>query len=117
MKDRDIDNGYYELIEFLQKEFPWLEKEKISLKTNIVEELKLWGDDCLEFLEKFCEYFNVNCSNLEAKKCGEEGFNPFEIIIFVFNLIRGKKSSKQYGYTIEELLELKNCGDFIRHLK
>jgi hypothetical protein len=100
-----IDNDYSKLLNLLYQEYPWLKKEKISLNSNIVEDFNLWGDDCITFLEKLCEYFNVSCNKFDGEKCGDEGFNPLEIIKFIVNIITSKKD-KKYGYTIKELLDI-----------
>lgn len=61
-----LKNAYKEVKGFLEGEV-WND-EKVNLRTTIVNDLGLEGDDNLELLEKFVEKYNLDYSDFDYSK-------------------------------------------------
>ena len=104
--DVNKDDSFHMMIGFLHKEIPWAKTKKINEQTDIVHDLGLYGDDCIEFLEKFCQEFNLECSRLDFSKCGQEGIDPMTgMLLWILSKFK-RREKRQTGYKILELMRL-----------
>lgn len=82
-----------ELIDFLNRQIgkSWWLKEDISATTRLNEDLKIDGDDAVDFFTAFEKEFNVDVSNFKlGKYFNGEGFDPIGISK-LFRWIKGQK--------------------------
>ncbi len=95
------------LITFIAEEIPWAKAKEINKQTDIVNDLGLYGDDCIEILEKFCQKFNLKCSKLDFTRCGQEGIDPvIGVLLKALSVFKQKETKLKNGYTISELMKL-----------
>ncbi|CAA0143800.1 conserved hypothetical protein [Tenacibaculum maritimum] len=102
------------LINFIATEY-WVDQEKVSLDTKIGEDLKIGGDDGIEFLEKFLDYFNIDYDKNRQwqQHFDSEGFSLINFI-GIYNWFRGRKDNqKLYDLTIEHLVKVIELGYWI----
>ena len=87
----------------------WRIKDKDSIKANkSLSDLGFYGDDKLEFIESFFEYFNIEHSNFDYNKYiePEKGFfNPFSLIKLLFGY---REKSPYEEITINDLINSLN---------
>jgi len=101
------DETFNILIAFIIEEIPWINKKNIDEQTDLVDDIGLYGDDCIEFLKKFCQRFNIKCSKLDFSKCGKEGIDPVVgMILWVLSIFNRKETKQKNGYKISELMKL-----------
>lgn len=75
----------------------WWLKDDISSKTRLYEDLKIDGDDAVDFFIAFEKEFNVDISNFNlGKYFNGEGFDPVGITK-LFKLITGRKETPAVG--------------------
>ncbi len=86
MEDVNIEQ---QVISFLS-DISSIEKNKISLNSNIAEELKLEGDDAVEMLEEFGRKFEVDMTSISVDDffVSEASFSPID---FLWALISKRK--------------------------
>ena len=84
----------------------------IDLKTELMRDLKLDGDDAQEFMSKFADHFSVDLSDFEFRRYfgPEAGFNPF---VYLYLLLFKPKSSTLKSLTVADLLRAANQGQWI----
>ena len=100
------DDTFNAVIAFIVEEIPWANKKNLNEQTDIVNDLGLYGDDCLEFLEKFCKKFNLDCTKLDLSKCGQEGVDPLTgVLLWIFYILKQRKTMQKNGYKISELMK------------
>ena len=100
------DDTFNTVIAFIVEEIPWANKKNLNEQTDIVNDLGLYGDDCLEFLEKFCKKFNLDCTKLDLSKCGQEGVDPLTgVLLWIFSILKQRKTKQKNGYKISELMK------------
>ena len=98
------------IIEFVSNETRISKKVKINLNTRLLEDIRIDGDDAIEFFEKYSKAFNVNIDDIILKKhFGDEGFNPFTIF---FSLFCKKLSSITVKSLIDSAKEKKWIYDY-----
>jgi len=79
----------------------WWNKEGLHKGTRLLEDLRIDGDDAVDFFTEFGEHFKTDLSNLDLRKFfNGEGFNPLEGVL---NFIKGKKKLPLKSITIEHL--------------
>ena len=108
------NNTLERLVDFIAKEY-WIKKEKINLQTTLGADLKIGGDDGIEFLEKFLNHFNINYDpNREWQLHFEdEGFGLINFVA-IYNWVRGKRDNRiYYDLTIEHLIKVIDLGYWI----
>jgi len=86
------------------KEFIAIERSgynfDLTRETDLQKDLKIWGDDADEFIEKFSHEFNVDISGLDLNKYfSQEGDR---ILPAISNFLRGKKR-ELHSLTIGDL--------------
>jgi hypothetical protein len=68
-----------EIIDFVKHEL-WEPKKGLSLDTSLLDDIRIDGDDAVEFFEKYSKRFKVDLSGIRWNlHFGPEGFNPFAI--------------------------------------
>ena len=60
------DNGAFELLKDFIKSNSFVDEHFITLSSGLEEDLKLWGDEAVEFIIAFGRRFNVDVSNFMA---------------------------------------------------
>ena len=95
------------LITFIVEEIQWTKKKNLNEQIDIVNDIGLYGDDCIEFLEKFCQKFNLECSKLDFSKCGQEGIDPVTgMLLWILSIFKQEETKQKNGYKISELMKL-----------
>jgi len=98
---------YFEkVISFIESEWPGIKKEDLNINTDIVNELGIYGDDCDEILEKFCEKFSLDCSELDFSKCGTEIDPITGFFVWIWQKIRRIENNRKIGIKVLELVQL-----------
>ena len=72
-------------------------EEELTPETHLADDLGIAGDDGYELLEAFCEEFDIqNLEEVEPSEYfgTEGGPNPFEIYVFLYDLIFKKEKLK-----------------------
>jgi hypothetical protein len=97
-------NSNINLLEDLQKfvvEVRWKYDFPLQRETKIEKELKITGDDAVEFIEAFSQKFNVDITNFEFEKY----FEPEGDIILpaIIRFITREKKKKQAELTLGNL--------------
>ncbi|MBE7654002.1 DUF1493 family protein [Tenacibaculum finnmarkense] len=108
------NNHFKRLVDFIIKEY-WGERDKINLKTTLGGDLKIGGDDGIEFLEKFLIHFNIDYDENREWQLhfDDEGFGLINFIA-IYNWIRRKKDNRDYyDLTIEHLIKIIELGYWI----
>jgi hypothetical protein len=106
MMNVNRDKVFNALITFIIEEIPWAKKKNLNEQIDIINDLGLYGDDCIEFLEKFCQKFHLKCSKLDFSKCGQEGIDPVTgMLLWLLSIFKLKKTELKNGYKISELME------------
>jgi len=96
--------------QFLESDRWGLGKRVIQRNTRIEQDLKLTGDDAIEFIVSFGEEFGVNVSNFMAADYFEgEGIFPFLKVIN--SLLCAKKKSHKKVLTIGDLERAIELGE------
>jgi hypothetical protein len=94
------------VMNFIKEEIPWAVKMDFGPESDIVNDLVIYGNDCKEFLEKFCHRFGVECAKVDFSKCGDEIDPVAGLIVWIFSLPRMKKQKRKIGIKISELMRL-----------
>jgi len=94
---------------FLESDRWGLEKREIQRNTKIEQDLRLTGDDAVEFIVAFGEEFDVDVSNFMADEYFEaEGTFPFQNTINSLLGIKNKSPKKILTIgDLEKAIELK----------
>lgn len=72
------------IITFVENE-RWKYSFLLNRNTRIVQDLKIDGDDAVEFMEKFVSTFNIDYSEFQfGNYFSPEGLNLFSVIISFF---------------------------------
>ena len=100
------DDDFSALIKFIIEEIPWAVKKELDRQTDIVNDLGLYGDDCIEFMKNFCIKFDIECNKLNFSLCGQEGIDPIAgLLLGVLSAFK-KKEKAVVGLKISDLIEL-----------
>jgi len=94
---------------FLESNRWGLGEREIQRSTRIEQDLKLTGDDAIEFIIAFGKEFNVNVSNFMADEFFEaEGIYPFQNVINSLFGVKNKNYKKVLTIgDLERAIELK----------
>jgi acyl carrier protein len=88
-----------QLLDFLDRQIgkSWWLKVEISSATRLYEDLKIDGDDAVDFFQEFEKEFRVDISGLDLSKYfNGEGFDPIGLHKLV-EMIIGRKNSTPLG--------------------
>lgn len=71
---------YQQIVEFISDEFG-IDESRITMKTDIQQDLSIYGDDASEFIQLFSIRFNVDVSSFKFDNYFRgEGYDFFEFI-------------------------------------
>lgn len=96
-----MDN--FELIKKFVTKQRWEYDFPLTRETTLRSELKLWGDDAVDFIISFGKEFNVDISTLDLNK-----YFPPEgdrILPTIFRLLSLKKKPEYFSITLGDLEE------------
>ena len=66
----------------------FLKDKKVDRNTRLQSDLGIYGEDAIEFLEKFADRFNVDISEFNVDRYfRQEGFDPFFALKKVLKLV------------------------------
>ncbi|WP_084339917.1 DUF1493 family protein [Tenacibaculum maritimum] len=105
---------FNKLTDFIIQEY-WGNKEKMTPDTRLEKDLGITGDDGIEFLENFLDYFKIDYEEKENRPryFDDEGFGLINFIS-IFNFMTGKKDYReQYDLTLEHLVKVIELGHWI----
>ncbi len=97
-------NTFNDLLKFIEKQ-RWEYPFPLDRNIRMYEDLKIRGDDAVEFFEAFSVEFSVDISNFEISKYFKgEGEISF---VEIFNFLKGKK--RQIKYSTITIGDLENA--------
>lgn len=103
-----------ELLSFLDRQIgkSWWLRSEISTKTRLFEDLKIDGDDAVDFFLAFEKEFKVYISGFNMRKYfNAEGFDPVGISKMI-GLIIGRTNTSN-----REIIKSINLGHLIKSIK
>lgn len=116
------DRQWDALIAFTREEIPWAGKrEPLVASTRILHDLRIDGDDAVEFMEKFFDTFNVaNVENFPVHRYfGPEGTAAVPLLVVpaliaaLCRLVHGRPApgdTDEHPLTLGMLLEAMRAG-------
>lgn len=106
--------AYERVVDFITKEFGG-KKEKMNLQTTLEGDLKITGDDGIDFINLFLKKFKIEYEQKEnrPKYFDDEGYSPVNFVT-LYHWIRGKKDNrKQYDLTLQHLVKVIEQGRWV----
>ncbi len=95
-------------------EFCVVNKNKLTLQTQLGNDLGIDGDDAIEFMEAFSENFEVDLTEFEySKYFGPEGFNPFA---YLYYYLFKRDKLKLIPITLHDLVEAAEANRWIKQV-